>query len=183
MNKTLKTGLILGATALVLGGIIYFATRKTDEEPSAEGEEKSEEGKSDTSEEKKTSDSSSKPKVSRPKTTASKPSTTSTATKPTPTTTTPVKKPTTVNLKGSNVSGVISKTQNPAIYKGKVVISSKDKTILMGAKGNKLYELKKGTTVGKLVGSSLTKTGDYLITVQMNNGKSVLVNGNDLNFA
>jgi hypothetical protein len=182
MNKNLKIGLILGSTALVLGTVIYFATRKTDEEAATEGgEEKSgEENKSENSEEKKTSDN--KPKSSRPKSkqTASKGGTSSATTTKQTTATKPTA---TVNLKGSNVSGVISKTQNPAIYKGKVVISSKDKTILMGAKGNKLYELKRGTTVGKIVSSSLTKTGDYLITVQMNNGKSVLVNGNNLNFA
>jgi hypothetical protein len=187
MNKNLKIGLILGGTALVLGTVIYFATRKT-EEPVAEGEEKgSEESKADTSEEKKTSESSSKPKASRPKQTASKGVTTPAPTKTAPT---PTPKPTaplppkvttkTLNLKGHNVASILRVAEKPEILKGRVVSTTKDGTILMGAKGVTLYTLKKGTTVGRILNSNITSGGNYLVDVKMNNGKTVTVNGSNL---
>ena len=187
MNKNLKIGLILGGTALVLGTVIYFATRKT-EEPVVEGEEKvGEENKAETSEEKKTSDSSSKPKASRQKQTALKG-----GAKPAPKTTSPVAipKPTaplppkvtakTVGLKGHNVASILKLVENPAAIKDKLVSTAKDGTILMGAKGVTLYTLKGGVTVGRIVKSNMTSGGNYLVDVKMNNGKTVTVNGVNL---
>jgi len=187
MNKNLKIGLILGGTALVLGTVIYFATRKT-EEPVVEGEEKvGEENKAETSEEKKTSDSSSKPKASRQKQTALKG-----GAKPAPKTTSPVAipKPTaplppkvtlkTPSLKGHNVATVLGVAESPSILKGKLVSTAKDGTILMGVKGVTLYTLKRNVTVGRVVNSNITSGGNYLVDVKMNNGKTVTVNGSNL---
>jgi len=175
MKKGLKIGLALGATALLVITAIYFVTRK----PS----EKSTDENTNEEENKPEADKETKNPETKPKQTKSNPSKTTATTKPTPTTTAPTTPTPKKSLKGFSVSGVISKTENPTVYKGRVVVASKDKTILMGANGKQLFELKRGTNVGKITGSSLTKTGNYLITVQMNNGKSVLVNGDNLIFA
>jgi len=184
MNKNLKIGLILGGTALVLGTVIYFATRKTDEAATEGGEEKGgEESKTDTSEEKKTSDSSSKPKSSRTKTASKSVTTPAPKTTPLPKPTAPLPKKVTAktgSLKGHNVATVLGVVESPSILKGKLVSTAKDGTILMGAKGVTLYTLKRNVTVGRVVNSNITSGGNYLVDVKMNNGKTVTVNGSNL---
>jgi hypothetical protein len=180
MNKTLKYTLI-GLGVAAVGTTLYFVLRKPKDKSGDEGKddkkepEKKEESKDTDTQVKDTSSSS----TSTPKTDATKPTAT----------TTPLKLDregkvtSTAVLKGYGVSAILSKVQNPAFLKGKLTSSSKDGTILMGAKGNKLFTLKKDTIVGTYVSSSLTKTGNYLVNVKMNNGKSVLVNGTNLKFS
>ena len=182
MNKNLKIGLILGSTALVLGTVIYFATRKTDEAATEGGEEKSGDEKSDTSEEKKTSENKTKSSRPKQKPTASKGGTASkpapAAVIPTPKEPLPKKVTANTSLRGFNVATVLSKVENPLMIKGKLVASAVNDTKLMGAKGVTLYTLKnKGTTIGKIVKSTLTESGNYLVDVVMSNGKTVTVNG------
>lgn len=175
MNKTLRN-ILIGAGILAVGTTLYFVFRKPkgdsgDETTETKEEEKKEDDKQkneDTSETKTTPSSSPLPK---PPVEGLK-----TETKPSPNVNTD-------KLKGFSVGLILSKVKNPSLLKGKVVSSANEGTVLMGAKGNKLFTLKKDTIVGKLLGSKLTKKGFYLVYVKMNDGKTVTVNGTDLKFA
>ena len=66
--------------------------------------------------------------------------------------------------------------------KGKYIASGNDDVALMNKNGSTAYKLKKDTTIGKYVDSSLTPKGDYLVKVQMNNGHIYMANANNLKF-
>jgi len=188
MNKNLKIGLILGGSAILIGTIIYLSSRTPDDKPvvSGDGEEKKtfDEPEKDTS-----STVKNKPKVSRPKSSKQNtkggakqiPSETATTTESEKPSLPPTLKDST-KLKDYRVSYVLSKVENPSILKGKYIASGNDDVALMNKNGSTAYKLKKDTTIGKYVDSSLTPKGDYLVKVQMNNGHIYMANANNLKF-
>lgn len=179
MNKTLRN-ILISAGVLAVGTTLYFVFRKpkdkSDDETKSTDEKETEKKEDDKQKSEDTSETKTPPSPSSSPSAKPPVEGLKAETKPSPNVNTD-------KLKGFGVGLILSKVKNPSLLKGKVVSSANEGTVLMGAKGNKLFTLKKDTIVGKLLGSKLTKKGFYLVYVKMNDGKTVTVNGTDLKFA
>jgi type IV secretory pathway VirB10-like protein len=183
MNKILKYSLI-GLGVAAVGTTLYFVFRKPKDEKGEEG--KTDEKEAEKKEESKDIDTT--PSDTTSTTAHTKPA----ATKPTDT------KPE-LKVEDKKIVNAVTKRDIPLsvllptldsktdliLMKGNIsVISIKDGTKLLDPKkGNLLFTLKKGTNIGKYLGSKLLPKGSYAVYTKMKNGTVIVAGAANLKFA